>query len=148
MKEYTLYLFINILFFIYLGSPVEPLTLLLHWFSFLNIDTDNRNSFCTLVWCFYFFLLPLSCKLVAEIAWQGDCSWHILIWGTFNLFPNIWQSLAVWPLYCVILYKPGRYWDHLWPWQRSFTIFLLKSGCCLFLQVILYIVCECNKCSF
>jgi hypothetical protein len=125
-----------------------PSILSFQWFSFVNIkwtlNTNNKNSFCALVWCFYFFLFPLSCKFVVEFAWRGDCSWHILIWGTFNLFPNIWQPLAVWPLYYVTLYKPGRYWDHHWPWQRSFMMFLLKYGCCLFWQVFLLLVFYCN----
>lgn len=68
-------------------------------------------------------------KFVAETAWQGDCSWHIVIWGTFNSFLSIWQSLAVWHLHYMILYRPGRYWDRHWPWQRSFLISPLRSGC-------------------
>lgn len=70
-------------------------------------------------------------NFVAGTAWQGDCSWRIVIWGTFNSFLSIWQSLAVWHWHCMTLYRPGRYWDRRWPWQRSFMISRLRSGCFL-----------------
>jgi hypothetical protein len=113
----------------------------------LSIFHDYSNLYqCRKLnpWFFYKYsfvlsmLLYLSFNFFAELDWQWDWNWCILHWGIFNLCPNIWEPSEVWPLKFMTQYKPERYCGRLWPLQRSFTMFQLKSGCCLFWQVLFY----------